>query len=397
MTTALKELHEEIKSEAYRILNWWRRYAPDTVHGGFYGEVDQHNHSNELADKGSILHARILWTFSTAFRKFGVEQDMELAHKAFEYLLAYFYDKTYSGMYWSLTYTGEIQNDRKQIYAIAFAIYGFSEYYKLTGNSKALDAAISLYQTIENYSRDFDHGGYFEAFTRDWKAIEDLRLSEKDRNDPKTMNTHLHIVEAYSNLYLIWKEPHLKQAIIDLLDIFDKHIIHSSSHLSLFFDKVWNTTSSGVSYGHDIEAAWLLHECAHNIQEETIEKKWETKSILLAKAASEGLQLDGSLLHESDLTHNHTDRHREWWVSAEGLVGFMNAYVLTKDQAYLDKVYRIWDFTKTHLLDQVSGEWYWGVHDDYSKMKEYKMGFWKCPYHNVRACIEVMERIEPLK
>jgi cellobiose epimerase len=396
MTSGLTGLHEEIKTEASRILNWWRRYAPDTVHGGFFGEVDQFNHPNQMADKGSVLHARMLWTFSAAYRKFGNEQDLILAQRAFEYLLTYFYDQTYSGVYWSLTYTGQIKHDRKQIYAIAFAIYGFSEYYKITGDIKALDAAISLYQSIENYSRDFEYGGYLEAFTRDWKSIDDLRLSEKDRNDPKTMNTHLHIIEAYSNLYLIWKEPHLKQAIIDLLDIFDKHIIHSSNHLSLFFDKVWNSTSSGISYGHDIEAAWLLQECAHIVQDTSIEKKWETKSIQMALASAEGLQPDGSLLHESDPVHHHTDRHREWWVSAEAMVGFLNAYVLTKDQAYLEKVYRIWNFIKTYLLDMESGEWYWGVTDDYLKMQEYKMGFWKCPYHNVRACLEVMERIEKL-
>jgi cellobiose epimerase len=396
MTNSLDQLHQQINDEVHRILQWWRLHAPDALHGGFIGEIDQYNVPNHHAAKGSVLNARILWTFSAAYRKFGHAEDLALANRAFDYFITYFYDATYSGVYWKLNANGDVNNDRKQIYAIAFAIYGLSEYYKITADQKALDAAITLYQAIEHYSRDFDLGGYHEAYSRDWTLIGDLRLSDKDRNDPKTMNTHLHIIEAYANLYLIWKEPHLKQTIEDLLDTFEKRILNPSNHLSLFFDTAWNSTSSAISYGHDIEASWLLHECAHNLHDDTIEKKWQAKAILIADAAAEGIQSDGSLIHEYDPEHQHQDPHREWWVSAEGMVGFMNAYLISKDEKYLNKVYLLWDFIKQYLLDHKHGEWYWGVHTDYTKMDMYTMGFWKCPYHNVRACLEVMERIEKM-
>lgn len=396
MMNSLTQLHLEIAEEVHRILKWWRFHAPDTVHGGFVGEIDQFNVPNHLADKGSVLNARILWTFSAVYRKFGHPEDLALANRAFEYLLTYFYDATYSGIYWKLKPNGDVSNDRKQIYAIAFAIYGLSEYYKITGDQKALDAAITLYQSIEHYSRDFDLGGYHEAYSREWKLIDDLRLSEKDRNDPKTMNTHLHIIEAYANLYQIWKEPHLKQAIQDLLETFEKRILQPSNHLALFFDTAWNCTSYAISYGHDIEAAWLLHECAHILQDGDLEKKWQAKAILIADAAVEGIQSDGSLIHEYNPELDHQDKHREWWVSAEGMVGFLNAYQWTKDSTYLEKVYRLWDYIKHHLLDHEHGEWYWGILEDQSRMNMYTMGLWKCPYHNVRACLEVMDRIEKM-
>jgi mannobiose 2-epimerase len=389
-------LQHEIKTEVERILNWWRLYAPDPVHGGFMGEIDQNNRPDHTADKGSVLNARILWTFSAAYRAFGKEQDLALATRAFNYIIRHFYDKEYSGVYWTVKPNGEVSNDRKQIYAIAFAIYGLSEYFKVTGDQKALDMAITLYQVIENYSRDFEHGGYLEAYSRDWRLIDDLRLSDKDRNDPKTMNTHLHIIEAYANLYLIWKEPHLRQAIKDLLDTFAHHILDTSNHLGLFFDKAWNKTSANISFGHDIEASWLLQECAHVLQDPLLEKKWEEKAILLANAASEGIQSDGSLIHEYDPESLHRDTHREWWVSAEGMVGYLNAFQLTKDDRYLQRVYHIWEFTKSNLLDTEQGEWFWGTQADMVKMNMYTMGLWKCPYHNVRACLEVISRIDLL-
>ena len=397
MTNELTVFYEEIRTEADRILSWWRMYAPDPIHGGFAGEIDQHNMPKVDADKGSVLHARILWTFSAAYRKLGHAEDLELARKAFNYLVTHIYDLQLGGVYWALKPNGDISNNRKQIYALAFAIYGLAEYFKITGDHAALDPAIHLYQAIEYHSQDPEFGGYFEAYSNEWGLLDDLRLSEKDRNDPKTMNTHLHLIEAYANLYLVWREPQLKVSIERLLEIFDKKIIQPNHHLALFFDKAWQKTSEAISYGHDIEASWLLHECAHILQDPDLYIYWSAKAIQIANAATEGIQHDGSFIHEYDPEHLHTDAHREWWVSAEGMVGFINAYLLTGDELYLQKVSRLWEFTKSHLLDHESGEWYWGVHADYTKMAEYKMGFWKCPYHNVRACFEIMERIEQIK
>jgi len=397
MDYSLQQLNDEIESEVHRILNWWRTYAPDYVFGGFAGEINRLNHIQYDADKGSVLNARILWTFSAAYGEFKNEGDKLLADRAYDYIATRFYDQENSGVYWALKADGFIRNDRKQIYALAFTIYGLAEYFKISRHAPALQLAIELFYTIERYSYDPDQGGYIEAFTTEWKLLDDLRLSDKDRNAPKTMNTHLHIIEAYANLYAVWQDPQLKVAIVSLLDIFEKHIINKKSgHLDLFFDRNWHITSQLISYGHDIEAAWLLHHCARQTGLPELEISWKNHAIKIADAAAQGLQSDGSFIHEYDALTGHRDKHREWWVSAEGMVGFLHAYQLSGDEEYLILVYRIWQFTQAHLLDHLNGEWKWGVLDDYSDMDNYKMGFWKCPYHNVRACLEVNRRIVEL-
>ncbi len=227
------------------------------------------------------------------------------------------------------------------------------------------------------------------------EVIDDLRLSEKDRNDPKTMNTHLHIIEAYVNLYSVWKNEHLAAKIRYLLIIFEQKIINKeNNHLILFFDNEWKKQSENISYGHDIEASWLLLEAAEILHDQNLIKKWKQIAQKIAKATSEGFNDDGSLNHEFDPSNNHVDSHREWWVSAEAMVGFFNVYQLTNDVKQLAKVLHLWNFTKSHLLDRQNGEWFWGIYDDYSIMEnEDKIGFWKCPYHNVRACIELLKRL----
>ncbi len=395
MDSKLKAFKLEIREEIQRILEWWREYSPDDLNGGFEGEIDQSNQRVPHADKGSVLHARILWAFSAAFNLFRREVDRRLAYRAYEFIVERFYDKTWSGVFWSVQANGQIRSDRKQIYAIAFTIYGLAEFYKVTGETGSLQLAMELYQTLERQSLDPLQGGYFEAFTRDWQKLEEVRLSEKDRNDPKTMNTHLHLIEAYANLYQVWQDSRLEQSIRNLLDVFEQHIINKGNHhLQLFFDAGWKVTSRNISYGHDIEASWLLHDSARVLQDSLLDKKWSAMAIQMADASVQGLQADGSFIHEADPLSGPLDQHREWWVSAEGMVGFLHAWKLSGDPVYLERVYGLWNFIKKHLLDLDRGEWYWGVYPDYTRMPDYKMGFWKCPYHNVRAGLEILRLIE---
>jgi mannobiose 2-epimerase len=208
------------------------------------------------------------------------------------------------------------------------------------------------------------------------------------------MNTHLHIIEAYVNLYRVWPEKKLEGRILNLLEIFEKHIIAQDTfHLQLFFNSKWESQSGAISYGHDIEAAWLLQKAAEILDDEFLADKWKEMAIKISDAAAKGFMPDGSLIHAYDLSTHHPDTHREWWVSAEAMVGYLNAYQLSDDESYLQKVFSLWTFIQKHLLDKKNGEWFWGVNDDYSKMNDDKIGFWKCPYHNARACMEILDRI----
>jgi len=394
----LQTYRQEMESELQRILSFWSEHTVDEQQGGFYGQISNDGQINVDAPKGSVLNARILWSFAAAFRHTQNPAYRQLADRAFHYLQDNFIDKEFGGVYWSLDAHGKPLNTRKQIYGLAFTIYGLSEYYLATQNSRALQLCQELYNWIEQYSYNSQYEGYLEAFSREGVLLEDLRLSEKDRNDPKTMNTHLHILEAYTNLYRIWPDTTLKQKLENLIGVFLRYIIHpETSHMKLFLTRDWQSSANLVSYGHDIEASWLLYEAAEVSGNQELLQRVEQVALNMVAATAGALQRDGSLYHEFNITANHYDKHREWWVSAEAMVGFLNAFQLTGNENYLNYSINTWQFAKQYLLDVERGEWFWGVNDDYSLMQQNdKIGFWKCPYHNSRACLEIINRIQAL-
>ena len=396
MNYNITQLKAEVERELTKnILPFWINKMPDTENGGFFGQIDANNKIIKDAPKGGILNSRILWTFSAAFRLTGNPQYLEMAERAKEYLLSKFIDKTYGGVYWQLDAQGNATDTKKQIYNLGFAIYGLSEYYRVSNDVQALEEAIKLFNLIELHSYDPLNNGYFEAFTREWGEIADMRLSAKDANEKKTMNTHLHILEPYTNLYRVWKSPDLKHKIQNLIRIFLDNILNKDNHhLGLFFDEEWNSKSDSFSYGHDIEAAWLIHEAAIEIDDKALLVEVREHILPIVDAALEGYQADGSLAYEYDAETRHTDTERHWWVQAESIVGAYDAYELSKDAKYLDVVFRTWEYIKAYIIDKKHGEWIWSrMPDGNIHPTQDKAGFWKCPYHNGRMCMELMARI----
>lgn len=371
---------------------------PDQEHGGFYGQITAEDKVAAQAPKGAVLNARILWTFSTAYRHQSRPEHLALATRAFEYLEQHFLDREYGGLFWSVDYLGQPLDTKKQIYALAFAIYGLAEYYAVSGQERVLTHAQALFQAIETHSFDAEKGGYLEALSREWRAADDLRLSDKDANEKKTMNTHLHILEAYTNLYRVWPDARLHQQIRHLLAVFAEHIIDPrTQHLLLFFDENWVSKAATVSFGHDIEAAWLLLEAAEVLEDEALIGQFKQVAVHMARAAAEGLDADGGMSYELESAHQHWNREKHWWVQAESMVGFLTAYQLSGEEHFRDKFLAVWNFTHEHLIDHENGEWFWGIQPDYSLMPgEDKAGFWKCPYHNSRALLEVLRRTKQL-
>jgi len=387
-------LKNELEQELHRSLDYWLTQMVDETNGGFYGKRLYNETLVAVAPKGVVLNARILWSFAAAYRHSGKEAYLQSAHRAFEYLSEYFVDKTFGGVYWSVDFTGKPLDTKKQVYALSFALYACAEYYRCTQNERAKTLAIDLFEQVEKYSLDKELGGYIEAFTRDWQLIDDLRLSDKDANEKKTMNTHLHILEGYTNLYRIYKNDAVKNAILHLLVVFDQHIIDKTNHhLILFFDETWTRKGEQVSYGHDIEAAWLLSEAAEVIGDEHWIRIMNEHVLKIADASAGGLDSDHGMWHEYDPSTNHLVKEKHWWPQAEAMVGYLHAYEVSKNLHYLQLVFNSWQFIQAHILDTTNGEWVWGVNSDYTVMTtEDKAGFWKCPYHNSRACIEVIER-----
>jgi len=380
----------EIRTEWRSILQYWTLHAPDEKNGGFAGRIDEHDRPRYDAPKGLVLHSRILWTFSSASRLTGEDACRPIADRAYEYLVGRFPDPVYDGAFWSLDASGAPLETRKQLYGQAFALYGLSEYFMSTGNPAALDKAIRFYRLIENYGYDPAGGGYFEAFSRDWTPLGDVRLSEKDANEKKSMNTHLHVLEAYTNLYRAWPEPELRDRIRRLLEVFDLHIFQrSTSHLGLFFAGDWQLRSDTISFGHDIEAAWLLYEAAVAMDDAPWITKTSDLAVRLARAASEGLDTDGGLWYERE--GERLIREKHWWPQAEAMVGFLYAGLISGDDQWVQRSARVWDFVKKYIRDPTGKEWYWGVRAYHSRMPgQDKAGFWKCPYHNSRACVEIL-------
>ena len=405
------------------ILPFWMNQMKDPEQGGFYGRMDNQGVLHPEAEKGAILNARILWAFSAAYRVLGNQAYLETATRAKDYFLAHFLDQEYGGVYWSVDYKGQPKDTKKQFYAIGFAIYGLTEYVRATGDREALDVALQLYDCIEEHALDRVHNGYIEACTREWGEIGDMRLSELDANYPKSQNTHLHIIEPYTNLLRCLKELHARQtcdyvpaigsvlpiditvsaesmaaveaSLRNLIDIFTDRILNPETHhLDLFFEMDWTRGAGQLeSYGHDIECSWLMHEAALVLGDENVLKKVEPVVRMVAKASEKGLRPDGSMIHEANLTTGHVDDDLHWWVQAENVVGWYNIYQYFGDESALDRALHCWEYIRENLVDWEHGEWFWSRHPDGTlNTVDDKAGFWKCPYHNSRMCLEIIER-----
>jgi len=390
---------EQIKSQVRDILTknimpFWINKMTDNENGGYYGRMDGHDNLDSSAEKGAILNARILWSFSAAYRVTGEKQYLAAAERAKRYIIDHFYDKENGGVYWSLDAKGNPINTKKQIYAIGFTIYGMSEFARATGDEEALEMAKNLFYDIEKHAFDKKNNGYIEALTREWQPISDMRLSDKDENGSRTMNTHLHILEPYTNLYRVWKDKELETQLRNLIDIFCNIILNAKTkHLDLFFDDEWEGKRNIQSFGHDIEASWLLHESVLVLGDKDVLKKVEPIIVDIAKAADEGLRSDGAMIYEKWLDTGKTDDDCHWWVQCENVIGHYNLYQYFGDKQALDIVSKCLTFIDKYLLDKDKGEWHWSLRANGDiNLDDDKAGFWKCPYHNSRMCIELMER-----
>lgn len=375
------------------ILPYWRDKMVDYTNGGFYGRRDGYDKLYANADKGVILNTRILWTFSHAGRRVSAEY-YGLATRAYEYLIDKFLDHEKGGVYWMVDYKGNPSNTKKQIYAQAFAIYALSEYYSLSDDESSLKHAQALFHRIERYSFDAVDNGYLEAFDRDWNLLDDLRLSEKDANEKKTMNTHLHVLEAYTNLYRCWRDERLLAQMKNLIRLFIDRILTPDLHFGLFFDEKWNMRSDEISYGHDIEGSWLLHEAAIVSRDENLVRETAEIAVRMVDVTvREGMDDDNGGLRNEAHTYD-----KDWWPQAEAMVGLVNAWQISGEEKYLNMASDIWTFIRKEIIDRQNGEWFWGVNKSGSAVySEDKAGPWKCPYHNGRAMLELAGRLSHMK
>jgi len=400
---SLAELRCRAEAELTQdILPFWRQHAFDPATGRLSGVVTNDLRRFDDVPRHAVLCARLLWTFAAAARRDPRPEWLEMGRRALALLMGPFWDSRHGGVFWSIDAAGRVQSDRKQIYAQAFAIYGLAEWSAATGDTTALERAKTLFALVEKHAAEPQFGGYIEARGGAWEELADQRLSDKDLNAPKSMNTLLHLLEAYTTLLRHWPDAGLRGRLRELLIVMLDRVVTTTPYTCcrLFFDLDWRSLASKISYGHDIEASWLLWDAAEALGDQALLARTRQVSLdMAAGVLSHGCDTDGSIFYDGEPGRVvKADKH--WWPQAEAVIGFLNAYALSDDAAYQTAAIRAWQFIEDHVIDRQHGEWFAELDRSGRPLPDYpahadscKIGPWKCPYHNARACLEVMRRV----
>ncbi len=385
------ELGRETRTELMqRIVPFWKKLRDDE-HGGYYGYMDFDLQVDKEYEKGCILNSRILWFFSNAYLTLKEKELLDEADHAYLFMKNYCKDPENGGVFWSVTYDGKVADSTKHTYNQAFAIYALSSYYEASGKEEALEFARELFRIIESTCTD-DYG-YLESFTGDWQPEENDKLSENGLMADKTMNTLLHVLEAYTELYRVAPSKEVEQALKKILREFQSKVYNEETHrLEVFFDEKMNTISDLYSYGHDIEASWLLDRAAEVLMDQKILDETNAYTTQIAAEVYEQALQNGAMNNEC--FHGVVDTTRVWWVQAEAMVGFYNCYEKTGEEKYLRITEDLWKYIKDYIIDKREGsEWFWDLNiDGKPESKKPIVEPWKCPYHNGRMCMEMIRR-----
>lgn len=382
---------DAVVRELHAIATWWLTHSIDDRHGGFAGEIDRTGKAVDGAAKGLVLNSRILWFFSELSRFDDRPGYRAAADRAYAVLRDSFTDPQYGGAFWAVDAAGNAVDDRKQTYALCFCVYAFSAYYALTRIPEARALAREFFDVIEAHAPDRSRGGYLEAFARDWHAIGDMRLGEDDLNAPKSMNTHLHLLEAYAYLHRVAPDARSENALRNAIGLFRERIIDpETGHLRLFFDLDWNELSRRSSIGHDIEASWLVWEAATVLGDAVELARLREPVLSLARTCLRtGMGKLGQVCDGRETATGNRSDDSVWWVQAEALVGFLNAQRLSGEPEFETAARAVWEHIQRRHIDAAAGEWHWMVRADGKPDPGfYKAGFWKGPYHNGRAMME---------
>lgn len=382
----------EIKEHLVNDLIPFWQGLKDEENGGFYGYLSYDLKLDKKAVKGCILNSRILWFFSNAYMVLGDPSLLESATHAYQFLKEHCVDDEFGGVFWSLTYDGKPEDTTKHTYNQAFSIYALASYYDASKNPEALEIAWKLYDLVESKCKD--EYGYLEAFTRSFEPEENDKLSENGVIAEKTMNTLLHVFEAYTELYRVTKEEKVAKQIRFMMDIIkDKVFNKEIGRQEVFFDRTWNTLIDLYSYGHDIETAWLVDRGLEVLDDEAYTNMLSPITKIITENIYNRAYIDHSLANESE--NGVVDTTRVWWVQAEAVVGFLNGYQKQGDKKFLDASVDIWNYIKKYFIDKRNGsEWFWSVKEDHTPDEKPIVEPWKCPYHNGRMCFEVLRRMK---
>jgi cellobiose epimerase len=389
------------------ILPFWLAHARDRERGGFHAFIGEDMTVRNDLPRGALLTSRILWTFSAVYRHYPDPAYLEMARWAYRDLLDRFVDRKAGGLFWSVSAEGKPVEAHKQVYGQVFGIYALAEYYRVTNEPAALAEAIAIYRLIEAHAHDPKHGGYFDTLDRDWQLMANPAASVLG-DAPKSQNSHIHILEGFTNLLRVWPDAGLRQRQRELIELILTRIIDARTHhLVLFMQADWTPIGDEISYGHDIELSWLLVEAAEVLGDPALLARTKQEAVAIARVtAAEGIDRDGGVYNEGN-PHGPTNTNKEWWEQAESAVGFLNAYQISGDPAHFATAQRSWQFIQDKFVDRRNGDWHNTLRRDGTPILSFttrtgrtfpsaKLSIWKCPYHNSRACLELITRLREL-
>ena len=394
MNPKFQQLYEmAVKDLTENLLPWWMEKAVDHENGGFYGVIDSEDRPDPEATKFITLNARLVWTFASAYRVLGDEKYLEMANRAYQYFTEYFRDKKYGGYYATLDSKGNVVDDHKFIYGNAFALYGLSEYARATGSEEALAYAKEQMEKLENVW-DTQYKGFYETANRDWSPSPWLHGVNRYPTDIKTMNNHLHLIEAYTCHLRVNEDNFVRNRVRQLLYLMLNKIVNNEiHHYHCYQDRAWNPTSWEISYGHDIEGSWLMLETAEVLGEPEALRKTRDVCVNMARAAlEEGVTPEGAMMTEYDPVTGRRSAGLSWWEQNEAVVGFLNAWEQSGEEKFLDASLKCFEYINEHFVDKEKGGWHPKVTMDGRSGNQNKANGWTCPYHNSRMSMEIIER-----
>lgn len=386
MSETVSEIRRELTE---RILPFWRGLRDDE-RGGYTGQVEFDLTRRPEAERGCILNSRILWFFSEAYLLLREPALLDEAKHAYE-MLCKMLDREHGGVYWSMNADGTVADSTKHTYNQGFAIYALSAYYRAGGEQAALELARELFRLVED--KCFDGEGYLEAFTADWQPAGNDKLSENGVEAGRTMNTLLHVLEGYTGLYEAGKDPEVRERLFWIMNTWAEKVYNPRKcRQEVFFDLQYHTLIDLHSFGHDIETSWLADHTLEVLGDQVLTERLRPMLLSMADHTLRAAYTEGNgFSNESE--NGRVDFTRVWWVQAEALVGFLNAYEHTHEQRYLDAVRSQWKYIREKIIDPREGsEWFWSVREDGTPIEKPIVEPWKCPYHNGRMCIEVLRR-----
>lgn len=377
------------------LLPFWLRMQ-DAERGGFAGAATSNGEPIPSAPKGAVLHARILFALSAAYLRFPDPALLAAAEHAYRFIARHLVDPVEGGVFWTVAPDGTPAATHKHLYAQAFAICGLAVFHRAGGDPQALDLAQQLWRVVERHAPDPHGEGYLESFTPDWQARPNTLNGRIPA--PKTFNTHFHLLEAYAALLEVWPDPDVRRRVEMLAMLLVERLLDRHRH-SFWqnFDADWRALDQGPSHGHDIQASWLLPAAAERLALDVAAPVRAAVAGIADSVLERGVDADGGVATGFG-PDGQPVAGKTWWVQAEAVVGFLDAFERHGDMRFLCAAEGVWGFIRQFVSDRAGGEWRAKIAPAGTPQSDLpKVGPWKCPYHNVRACLQVLDRAARLR